>query len=164
MIATASMRRPHSAASSCSRFGWAWAPFVLAGLLAGPCTAAYAALEEAVGPVQAALIEGPREVHDHGHAHHSGHRHVHEHDGGSTTQDPTTIDDGCCFGVKAATAASGKPLPEPKAPSHIALAPAAASFGWLPPPATRSAVRVIDRSRLHQTSPPVYLTTLRIRD
>ncbi len=147
------------------RFHWAWAPFVLTGLLAGPCTAAYAALEESVAGPQMAAIEGSWIGQEHGHSHHSGHQHVHDHEHqAGSHQHPATLDEGCCFGVKAAPTAAGKSPPEPEPPSHAFLIATSVTAEWLTPPLVRTMARAVDRSELHQPSPPIYLVTRRIRD
>lgn len=156
--------RSRSAKGILRRCHWLWAPFVLIGLLVGPCAAEYAALEESVAAPHITGINGSWDGHEHGHSHHPGHRHVHnhEHQAGSSHH-PTTIDDGCCFEVKAGTSASGKSSPEPEPPSHVVMVTIPVTATWLAPPSLRTAFSAVDRSQLHQTSQPVVLVTRRIR-
>lgn len=159
--------RSWAAAGGHRRLWYVCLPFVLAGLLAGPCAAAFAVLEERAAVAGDAPVAGVHPAHAHTHAHGSGHglAHDHEHEHVSDDADhPTTIDDGCCFGVESPPPAAGKSSPEPKPYSGMVLATAGPLSRTSPLPVNPQIGEAVDRSRLHQTSPPVYLVTLRIRD
>jgi len=127
-------------------------------MLAGPCAAAFAALEAS----ELLASQAPGEAHHEGHSHHRGqtHTHDHSHTPGSSHH-PVTVDDGCCYGVKVSPSAD-RSSPTPDEPIGV-------HFAGVPLPhlqivgALRAMLSAPERCLLHQTSPPVYLATQRFR-
>ncbi len=109
---------------------------VLLGVLSMPCTMAWANTE-------ASSVSPAESVHDHGL------------DGASDT-----IDLECCCELSLAVATDKDPSP-PKSPS---VAWAAGSVLARPPGRLAAVLAAAPaRADLHETSPPLYLTTLRLR-
>lgn len=110
----------------------------LLGLLGGPCVMAFATGAEVDSPVEVLPVG---------------------HDNCPNEESDGRADDDCCCLLKIAGGAGGS-TPKPTAPAVMSALVVAPEFVL---PDVQHTVVLNPRSSLHQTSPPVYLATQRLR-